>query len=159
MSSAPRQTLHDLRISVENECAAMEDVIAILRREQEQLVSGSSDGLDSVVSEKNASLDMLELKRQDRLTTMKKVGAPNDPGTINQFVGADATLSRLWQRLRALARECQRINALNGRLVNVRLQFVDGRLDALRRVCGNQSVYDTGGRSGYLQSNRIIAAA
>ena len=159
MSSAPRQPLHDLRTSVEKECAAMEDVIAILRREQEQLVSGSSEGLDIVVSEKNASLDMLERKRQDRLTTMNKVGAPTDPGMIDQFVGADATLSRLWQRLRALARECQRVNALNGRLVNVRLQFVDGRLDTLRRVRGNQSVYDTDGRSGYAQSSRIIAAA
>ncbi|MFN0302508.1 MAG: flagella synthesis protein FlgN [Burkholderiales bacterium] len=159
MNSAPRQTLHDLRSSVEKECAAMEDVIAILRREQEQLVSGSSEGLDSVVNEKNSSLDLLERKRQDRLNTMKNVGAPIDPGMIDQFVGADTTLSRLWQRLRALARECQRINALNGRLVNVRLQFVDGRLDSLRRVRGNQSVYDTDGRSGYPQSSRIIAAA
>ncbi len=159
MTKSTRLLLQEVRSSVEGECAAMEEVITILLREQEQLVSGSSEGLDSVVNEKNTSLDLLEKMRGDRLITMEKAGAPRDPAMIDQFVNTDAMLARLWQRLRALARECQRINALNGRLVNVRLQFVDGRLDTLRRLNGTQSLYDPVGRANYKQSSRVITAA
>ena len=137
----------------------MEDVITLLLREQTQLVSGSSDGLEAVVSQKNAGLDQLERLRRVRLHTLKIAGAPTDPQRMDGFVAKDAALTRLWQRLRALARDCHRINALNGRLVNVRLQFVDGRLDTLRRLSGNTSVYDPAGRSGYATARRIDASA
>jgi flagellar biosynthesis/type III secretory pathway chaperone len=159
MNPPPRQLFQDVRAAVERECHAIEDVITVLLREQSQLVSGSSDGLDAVVTQKNAGLDQLERLRHDRLHTLKKAGAPTDPHLMDQFVAKDAALTRLWQRLRALARDCHRINALNGRLVNVRLQFVDGRLDTLRRLSGKSAVYDPAGRSGYTPSSRIDASA
>ncbi len=157
MSTLPSQIVQDIRSSVEQECSAMEEVITILLREQEQLVSGSSEGLDSVVREKETSLDQLELMRKGRLNTMASAGAPSDPALIDQFINVDAKLARLWQRLRALARECQRVNALNGRLVSVRLQFVDGRLDTLRGLNASQAMYDPIGRPKYAKAGRIIA--
>jgi flagellar biosynthesis/type III secretory pathway chaperone len=159
MTALPRQLIQDVRTAVERECQAIEDVITVLLREQSQLVSGSSDGLDAAVTQKNVGLDQLARLRQERLHTLKRAGAPTEPQLIDQFLAKDEALTRLWQRLRALARDCHRINALNGRLVNVRLQFVDGRLDTLRRLSGKTAVYDPAGRSGYAPSSRIDASA
>jgi len=158
MPQLDSRTIDHLRDSVESECMAFEEVIGILRREQEQLVGGSSDALEEVVARKNAGLSVLERLRLDRLALLDRAGVQRDPVEVERAVGADPVLARLWQRLRALARESQRINTLNGRLVGVRMQFVATRLEALRRARGTEATYDAGGRTDGGGARRVIAA-
>jgi flagellar biosynthesis/type III secretory pathway chaperone len=158
MNTLSPRAAKELATIVERECAAFEDVIAILRREQELLVAGAADVLEATVNAKNAGLNHIERLRQERLIAMERAGAPKDPARLEAFIAPQRELAAKWSKLRLLAREGQRLNTLNGRLVSVRLQFVSGRLDTLRRAAGSERLYDAAGRADGAPSGRVIAS-
>lgn len=149
-----------LQQAVERECAAFEDVIGMLKREQDQLVAKTPNGLEAIVTAKDAGIAQIERIRSERLALMQRMGVPADGAQVEQFVARHPELNRVWLRLRAFVREAQRLNGLNGKLVSMRLQFVNSRLDALRQAAGIERLYDADGRSGGASNaRRVIAAA
>lgn len=164
---APRTTAksakpqpRELQAAVERECTAFEDVIGMLKREQDQLVAKTPNGLEAIVAAKDAGIALIERIRSERLALMMRMGVPSDGAQVEQFVSRHPELNRVWLRLRTFVREAQRLNGLNGKLVSMRLQFVNGRLDALRQAAGIERLYDADGRSGGANNaRRVIAAA
>lgn len=150
----------ELLQAVERECAAFEDVIGMLKLEQNELVARTPNGLDAIVAAKDAGIAQIERIRGERLALMQRLGVPNDGAQVEQFVARHPDLNRVWLRLRTFVREAQRLNVLNGKLVSMRLQFVNSRLDALRQAAGIERLYDADGRSGgATKARRVIAAA
>ena len=151
--------IDELHRSIEREHAALEVVIEHLRREQDQLKSSHIDALDEINRDKARGLGELEYARATRIACMQKAGLPRDSVQVDFALNTFPTLAAAWRRLRDAVRTAAAFNALNGKLVAIRLQSVSSRLEILRGADANDAVYAADGRTGAASSGRVIAAA
>lgn len=128
----------------DNDLARAEELLAILRREQEALRAGNVEQLEQLVGAKRAAVGHFE--RLTAASALKNSGSPED------------TARRT--RLAALAAECRRQNDINGGMVEAGLRHVRGVLGVLRGQDPDNGVYTRhgGGTASDLCSRPLAKA-
>ncbi|WP_111414126.1 flagella synthesis protein FlgN [Billgrantia lactosivorans] len=132
-------------------------VIELLLREREMLAGAEIDGdaLGEIAGHKQALLAKLEASETLRQGVQQRLGYASDAAGARQ-AAADAGCEPAWNQTLELTREAQRLNTLNGKLVELRMEQ-NTRLLAFIHQAAEKTVYRPSGRVA-AQSGRINAS-
>ncbi|QTP55411.1 flagellar protein FlgN [Billgrantia sulfidoxydans] len=132
-------------------------VIDLLRHERTVLAGAHIDGhlLGEIAGRKQALLTKLETSETLRQGVQQRLGYASGAQGARQ-AAADAGCEHAWLHTLELTREAQRLNALNGKLVELRMEQ-NTRLLAFIHQAAEKTVYRASGRVA-AQSGRINAS-
>ena len=119
----------------------LEDLIALLSNEQEQLTKGSIDGdvLTQIAAKKQALLDELERMEVLRRGVQAKLGYPEGALGANQ-AATDAACLPTWESLLEKSERVSRMNALTGQMLSLRMKHNQEMLDYIRQIAEKNTV-------------------
>lgn len=137
------------------EVLKFEEFRKLLLDEQNALIAGDAASLAQITETKAQLIAKLNDFASSRLERLKYLGFNSDRDGIAQWTAsADAETNRLWQVLLALGNEIQMMNALNGKLINTRLQYTQQSMSALLAAVNQAELYGPSGqREGTPQSS------
>ncbi|MFQ3788131.1 flagella synthesis protein FlgN [Halomonas sp. A29] len=135
----------------------LDGVIELLRHERTLLADAEIDGngLSELASRKQALLAKLEASETLRQGVQQRLGYASGADGARQ-AAADAGCEPAWSHTLELTREAQRLNALNGKLVELRMEQ-NTRLLTFIHQAAEKTVYRSSGRVA-AQSGRINAS-
>lgn len=125
-------------------------IVALMKSEQQFLVSADADGLSSITPQKlQLAQKAAELSRLRHRALGAAGFAPLESGMEPWLaVGGNDELRAQWNGLLDLTREAKELNRVNGMLVNKQLAHTQGMLNALRPAgSGAANVYGPGGQA------------
>lgn len=144
----PRTDLTALLEAIEHESRHLAQMIALLVTEQDDLVLGRTDRLESIAAEKLTQARALDLYAARRGTLMRALGVPGRAGgtgtTAYAALGAIGLGDR-WRELADKADEARTLNAINGRLIAQRMLSTERRLSRLVPGPGMAELYGANG--------------
>ena len=119
----------------------LEDLIALLSNEQEQLTKGSIDGdvLTQIAAKKQALLDELERMEVLRRGVQAKLGYPEGALGAKQ-AATDAACLPTWESLLEKSERVSRMNALTGQMLSLRMKHNQEMLDYIRQIAEKNTV-------------------
>ncbi|QJE00918.1 flagellar protein FlgN [Massilia forsythiae] len=136
--------------SLRDEQQLIGSIVALMKQEQQLLVSADADGLATLTPQKlrlaQQAADLSRLRHQ-------ALGAAGFVASENGMepwlaVGGSADARTQWDRLLELTREAKELNRVNGMLINKQMAHTTGVLNALRGESGGAGgVYGPGGQS------------
>ena len=109
-------------------------LLALMKQEQQSLVSLDADTLAELTTRKNAMLaDLASLSRQ-RHAALAAAGCDASEAGMEPWlaVNDDGDARQQWERMLDAAREAKELNRVNGMLINKQLAHNQGVLNALR---------------------------
>ncbi|MGR4067888.1 flagellar protein FlgN [Halomonas sp. LR3S48] len=132
-------------------------VIELLQQERSVLAEARIDGnaLGEIAERKQTLLAKLEASETLRQGVQQRLGYANGAEGARQ-AAADAGCERAWTHTLELTREAQRLNTLNGKLVELRMEQ-NTRLLTFMHQAAEKTVYRASGRVA-AQSGRINAS-
>ncbi len=88
------------------------------------------------------------------------LGLPETAGLATLRERCGATVAEPWQRVEELARQVERMNRLNSRIIDEQLRRTQAAVQVLRNAAGSRTLYGADGRvSEFLNPNRSIDTA
>jgi flagella synthesis protein FlgN len=135
--------------NLRNEQQLIGSILALMKTEQQFLVSADADGLATITPKKlQLAQEAAELSRL-RHRALGSAGFPADDKGMEPWlaVGGSDELRSQWNRLLDLTREAKELNRVNGMLVNKQLAHTQGMLNALRPAAAGAGVYGPGGQA------------
>ena len=150
--------------SLRREVSAYAEFLDLLQREQACLVRGEVDPLTGVSRQKSDKVEELGSLARLRCAFLESHAlSPNAQGMrkwISAQRGTEAEeVSNLWDNLSKSAAEAQRINQLNGTLINNRLAYNREALTAFTVITRPMGVYGPDGSTAFRVSHRYFGAA
>lgn len=135
-----------------------------LQHENQILQGPDTDALHAVTQEKNALLRDLFPLQKKRQRMLERAGLPADRSTFSEKFPALAAsektdMTHQWERLAALTHQLLALNHLNGHLIELRLQFVQGALSTLLGEAAKTRLYGANGHSAAFSPNRSLVKA
>ena len=132
-------------------------VIELLQEERSLLAGAELDGkvLGEIAQRKQELLARLEASETLRQGVQRRLGYTDGTEGARQ-AAADAGCEPAWTQTLELTREAQRLNALNGKLVELRMEQNSRLLDFIHQAA-EKTVYRSSGRVA-AQSGRINAS-
>ncbi len=134
---------------LEKEKRTTRTFLEILYKEEEILVQGRINDLDSVISKKTEIISELEKINEQRSQYLSSQGYPANKSGMQQWLAEHASgieLHELWNQLIKLARQANQINQINGRAILLQLQYNQRSYLALQSAAGNISLYGPKGQ-------------
>ncbi|MCC5881528.1 MAG: flagellar protein FlgN [Halomonas sp.] len=132
-------------------------IIELLKQERSLLAGAEieSKALAEIAERKQMLLAKLEASETLRLGVQRRLGYDDDAAGAKQ-AAADAGCDQAWLDTLEMTREAQRLNALNGELVALRMEQNTRLLDFIHQAA-EKTVYRSSGRVA-AQTGRINAA-
>lgn len=132
-------------------------VIELLQQERAVLTNAEIDGgvLGEIAGHKQTLLAKLEASETLRQGVQQRLGYASGAEGARQ-AAADAGCESAWSHTLELTREAQRLNALNGKLVKLRMEQNTHLLEYIHQAA-EKTVYRASGRVA-AQSGRINAS-
>ncbi len=126
----------------------LRNLLDTLAREGEVLHSGEVDRLPELTATKERHARALAAGWA-ALTGQLQLTAPVTRQAIEQALSsrADASLIEAWSRIVGVIDEIQRLNRLNGRLIEEQLRRTQSALDILQSAASQQALYGADGHS------------
>lgn len=150
--------MSQLRSLLETEKAAIEAFVALLREEQEALIAGQADVLETIGSRKLElveQLNAIEARRQamnGRSTSQAMQawlqGQPEEHYSL-----------ALWNGIIDLARTAKALHATNGELVAMHLAKTAEAIDVLTQRQKEATLYGANGQAASGSGSRIVDSA
>lgn len=112
----------------------LDALVALMKQEQQSLVSLDADTLNELTQRKNALLsDLSNLSRQ-RHAALAAAGCEASEAGMEPWLasGGNAEIRGQWERMLDTARAAKELNRVNGMLINKQLAHNQGVLNALR---------------------------
>ena len=141
------------------EVALMRDFVGLLTREEALLIAGDADALLPLAEEKTAVYRKLQRISDQRALLLGAQGYTVTPDLLRQIYAQSPTLSQRWEEVLELAREAERRNTLNGKLINEKLQSNQAALNILMSATNQQQFYGSDGMSRASGLGRILGSA
>jgi flagella synthesis protein FlgN len=156
--------LHALARALRTEAAALREFVALLRAEQQALVSGKLESISSFRESK--SIYMFELNRlaEQRRTTLISLGMSADRAGMEKLLreraGAGSEPDSAWRQLIELASTAQQLNDTNGTLIRTRLNGTQQALSVLFSAANlmNGTYTPDGGTTLYRKPQQLAVA-
>lgn len=128
---------------LEHEARHLAQLIDLLKEERSDLVGASSERIDQIAAEKLHRIQALDTYATRRSALLAELGHPQSgAGMIEAIEAGEGLRDRmrtLWSQVTERATVARELNDLNGSLINVRLNAVQGRLTHLQRAAGGNS--------------------
>lgn len=140
----PRETLSDRDLArlLDEQIAAMQDVLAALEAERGALAGRDGQALLDAVNRKAAAIAGADTVEGRRQAMLDQLGVAPRPG---RSFSADAGISQRWQQVVALTEQCRALNDANGRMIRGQRRRVDGALRILRGETAAPAEYGPAG--------------
>jgi flagella synthesis protein FlgN len=153
----------ELAHSLTLERDAVNAFVAILQREQDALIQGRSEDLDSLASSKARMVKQLAEfgERRNRYLASRGL-APDSKGMDAWLAESPASAERsgasaaVWSDLLRLARFAQQLNQTNGAIIATRLQNCQRAFAALQGAAGTTALYGPKGQTFGVGSRRAL---
>lgn len=136
--------------SLREEHVAMSSLLALIQREQGQLVVMDVDLLGALTTSKNLLVNQISALSVGRHAALAAAGfAPREDGMTAWLQQADAgdEANALWTALLAMTREAKELNRVNGMLINKHLVHTQSALQALRPAASGANTYGPSGQT------------
>jgi len=122
----------------------------LLEKENTVLKSIDTSSLESIASEKELVMAMLDKHHQDWLALVEQQVKVLSADRMHRFLKYydkknDTKLFEIWKSLQDHTRKCQRLNTINGTIIILRNQAANQILSILRGQGSDNSTYDTHG--------------
>ena len=127
MTPSPTQT-----IAAEHQ--HLDALVALMKQEQQSLVTLDTEQLSSLTTQKNALLANLSGLSQQRYAALRATGLEGSEAGMEPWLAAsnDGDGRAQWERMLDAAREAKELNRVNGMLISKQLAHNQGVLNALR---------------------------
>ena len=138
---------------------ALSDFIALLEEEAAALASQDGERLSALLPRRDQAHHTLAGQWQ-RLAEL--TGTPHLSGlaSLREKLFAQSTPSAAWQRLEQLAHAADRLNRVNGRLIEEQMRRTQSAMQVLQNTLSSRNVYGADGRvTDLLNVNRKIDSA
>lgn len=160
----PASVLSELRAVQAAEIDLLRRLATHLQQENQILQGPDTDALHAVTQEKNALLREIFPLQKKRQRILERAGLRADRATLSEKFPAlaaseKADMTQQWQSLAALTQQLLALNQLNGQLIELRLQFVQGALSTLLGGQANTRLYGANGHSAAFPLNRSLVKA
>lgn len=156
--------LPDPAASLPAEQQALQDFLAVLQREQAQLVAADIDGLTQVTAEKNALVGQISKLAQGRYAALAAAAHDADERGMRAWLEqgreqeSRRAAHRLWTGLMAQAEAARELNRTNGLLIGKQLARHQAALNVLHGASRGASLYGPDGQTKVAgSSHRLIA--
>lgn len=150
---------------IDEQITLSEQLIVLLERENAELRTLHVQDLEKLSEEKHALVSALNISSSRWQALIALENIQPDTKSLATFLALadrenESNLLQSWQRLLDLAKQCQRLNAINGTIMVLRNQAVQQTLSILRGQFPRDQLYDTNGnqRSTYSGGQEIAKA-
>lgn len=141
----------DFTSILETEKNTLEIFIEILKKEEDALIQGKIEKIDSLASNKSHLIEKLIQIDNQRNEYLQNQGLTIEKAAIKNWLqeqyADQSEVQVLWDELLALAHVAQKINQSNGLIVWTRLQHNQRAFSALHGAAGNISLYGPKGQT------------
>lgn len=150
--------MSDLPLLIADETQLLDTFVALLKIEQDALKLGQTDPLPEISARKTPLIEQLRRLGDARNRRLAQLQLPSDRPGLEQWARTRPTeLKQAVQKLLELASEAQRLNDLNGKLIQMRLQHTQAVLDTLAPPQAGAGLYGPRGHTFYKPSGyRLI---
>jgi len=129
------------------ELEAFEEFKVLLLSEQEALIKGDTSGITEVTEIKDTRIKKLNELSIYRSKLVVSLGIPESKDGFSEWINqAPEEISALWDTLVKTAKGIQRLNDINGKLINTRLQHTQQTLAALLNALDQENLYGPDGQ-------------
>ena len=144
---------------IDSEAALLRAFVALLEREEALLIAGEADALFALTDEKTDRYRRLQRLHEDRALLLGRMARPATEASIRELCASLPDTLAYWDEIRELAREAQRRNALNGKLVAERMRHNQAALAVLLTAADRPQLYDAGGMARTTGAGRHLGSA
>ena len=151
--------------SLEQQLVATKQLLNLLKQEYKIYHTNSVEPLDDIISDKKPLIVELDGLHKHWLALITAESVKADPDEITAFLKScdeenNTSLSVQWLDLQNMARDCQKINTINGTIIALRYQSTQQTLAILRGQVPGDSVYDPQGNNttGFSGGNALAKA-
>lgn len=148
-----------LALLIEAEAIQLREFIDHLGHEEALLISGDTDGLLALTTAKTERYRQLQRLHDDRALLLGRLGLPNKDASIRQLCAHLPRVLTRWDEVIELAGQTRDRNALNGKLINERMQHNQAALSVLLAAANHPQLYDADGQSRPTGGGRILGSA
>lgn len=144
-------TISSQSISLEPDTKLLDELLALLTREQSHLVKADVEAIEAILEEKSMLLQRLNLAARARYDALAANGFEASEAGMDTWVQRNAkqSISQLWAKFQKALGEAKEMNRLNGVLISKHFNRNQELLNHLQGNSGKDSVY---GRDGQAKS-------
>ena len=151
------EQLQKINSMVQQDLATSRQLLALLEEETSATKDRNYATLSQCLEEKTPLLEQLQNNAQTRSEWLKAMGKKTDEQGWLSLVNSsqEKTLQQQWQEVKKTIEHCQRINSINGKLINRGLTSHSRLLQIMRGNMAPTDLYDARGerRSTSLSGN------
>jgi flagella synthesis protein FlgN len=146
--------MSDLKTHLETERDALRAFAALLQTEQELLVAENVHRLQELAEQKSRAATQLAALIQNRLDALRSAGVSE----LGAWLADHAPdMLPVWHDIQQLSQQAQRLNSVNGELIQVRLRHNQQALAALNAAAGESAMlYGRDGQPNLPNSNKRV---
>lgn len=134
--------------SIQQALVALNRFVDLLQQEQQALIEGDADRLLALSQLKIHQSEQLDLLERDRKAWLMRQGFdPQQDGMARWLAQQPANVTATWNSLLETARQAQRLNQENGKLIETHLQHNQQMLAALMHATHQFHVYGPDGQT------------
>ncbi len=155
-------TTDSITADLREECAALQQFLALLQDEQACLLRGNADAVSAQIARKSGWLQKLAGLAERRRAFLQAQRCTTDRRGMDQWLAdhPDATaLASTWHALLQLTHQAHQANQANGALIATRLQSNQQALSALTAAARSSNLYGKDGQAVGLWGSRQLGAA
>lgn len=136
-------------ISFKHDIALADELVAILSREQNNLVSANIDAIEGIIEEKSVVMQQMSNALQARYKMLEASRyEPNEAGLM-QWLGkqTDVSIKQEWMGFQKLLTQAKEMNRVNGILINKHFNRNQQQLNVLKSGHSSGEFYGPNGQS------------
>ncbi|MEW5904712.1 MAG: flagellar protein FlgN [Pseudomonadota bacterium] len=145
----------DILKRLQEELAALDTFVALLKHEQQILVSSDAEPLLDLAPQKVQAAETLGARAAQRAQSI-----PAEPGRVESWLRQHAPAGlNTWNAIQRLGQEAQQLNRTNGSLIQVRMRYNQQALQALLGSSEQASgLYSAKGKADLPTSGRTLGS-
>ena len=132
-----------------------------LEAERAALGKNDADALDAASAAKAEPVSRLAALDAERVAATRDAGFATSPAAMDEVIrdSDDSMLANGWRRLIEIARDCERLNSVNGAIIRARRRQVIAGLTILRGSKPDRDTYAASGIEAHSPVGRALAQA
>lgn len=143
--------------SLREEQKALVSLLALIKQEQQHLVTAQIDGLAALTAQKSELVTQLAQLASQRHSALEAAGCARQEAGMEAWLAncTDNDAGPLWQEVLGLTREAKELNRVNGILINKHMSNNQSALRALRMPAqGGSTLYGPSGQATSAPASR-----
>ncbi len=147
---------------LERDLEAAQCLRVLLEEERQLLEQRDHQSLSKLIEQKNIHIGVLNHHANERQSVLESLNMTSGNRDWEKLLASDPALRAhlpLWQTVKDTVLECQRLNDVNGRLINRSQQTLVRLLNLVRGKTAAPQLYNAAGASTHTPSSQTLTRA